>query len=588
MGYMLGISIATDKGYSGYFDTRVFPLEQLREWARKELCRSSQTKIYANGLYDLEWFQYHRVPFDIKNTLDVQIMEPLIDSDKRFFNLDSLGKKYLPPEYQKCKGHLAEMVSMYLGKKVTEKTMWAYLDKVPPEAIGGYAEMDAIVTLKVAMAQLPTIAAEKLDRVMDLERRQWPILLQTRFNGVRIDTKRLEETHELLHKRSKQSLQKLNKVAGFEVELSKSSSLAKLFDKLGIPVSKTEKGNPSFNAAVLATIDHPMIKMIQQVNKDETAMMFTLSIMEHLHKGRIHGEFNQLKADDKGTVSGRYSASHPNLQNQPGKKNPEMGAMLRSLYIPEKGCDWASCDYNQIEFRLIADYAARTGLKKADLALQAYIEDPTTDFHAFVMFLTGLSRPHAKTINFGLAYRMGQAKLIHDLGLSPQEGAKLFKTYHEEVPFVQELMRRITMRADKVGYVCTLSGRRARFDLWEDGSYGAFKTPAMPKDEALQAYGRVKRAFTFKAGNRVIQGSAADIMKEGMATAHESGVYEVLKPHCYVHDEANQSAPKTKAGKEAFRELVHQMTSVYRDTLKVPITMEASLGPNWWEQKEFK
>lgn len=588
MGRILGVSVATDTGYSGYFDTRIFPLEAIREWAGRELCRNTQTKVYANGLYDLEWFRYHGIPFDIVNVLDVQIMEPLIDAEKRIFNLDSLGKKYLPPEYQKCKGHLASLVSEYLGKKVTEKTLWQYLDQVPPECIGGYAEMDAIVTLKVALEQLPIIKKEELEDVARLELRQWPLLLEMRFKGVRINKKVLNENHDFLYNRARESSARLDKAAGFEVDVNKNADLLTFFEKVGAPITKTEKGNPSFAEPVLKEMKHPVADLVMSVRKDQTAMNFTSAIMEHMVKGRIHGQFNALKSDTTGTVSGRYSSSNPNLQNQPGKKNPEMGALLRSCYIPETGCLWGSADYNQIEFRLIVDYAARTNLKKAKDALKAYQEDPNTDFHAFVMRLTGLERPHAKTINFGLAYRMGKGKLIDDLGVSVKEGERIFEVYHDEVPFVNELMRRVTQKAEKIGYIKTLSGRRARFDLWEDASYGNFGSTPLPKDEAIKAYERVKRAYCFKAGNRLIQGSAADIMKEGMASSYEAGVYNVLTPHITVHDEMNVSVPKSKEGYEAYREMVHVMTSVYSDILKVPVRMEMGIGPNWWKQKEFK
>lgn len=588
MGYMLGVSIATDKGFTGYFDTRHFELEKIREWARNELTRKSLTKIYANGLYDIEWFHHHDIPFDIANTLDVQIMEPLIDSEKRTFNLDSLAKKYLGPEFQKAKGHLEEMVSMYLGKKVNSKTMWQYLDKVPPEAVGGYAEMDALITLKVAMEQLPIIKAEGLEAVMDLERRQWPLLLEMRIRGVRVDENTLDKNHTFLFKRAEKLTRKLSKIAGFDVNIAASSDLAKVYEKVGLEIVRTAKGNPSFDESVLLAQKHPVNDLILLIRKDESAMKFTHAIMDHLHNGRIHGHFNQLKSDNLGTVSGRYSASNPNLQNQPGKRNPEMGALLRGCYIPEEDCDWSSKDYDQIEFRLIVDYAARTGLKMADHAMQAYIEDPKTDFHAWVMRLTGLSRPQAKCINFGLAYRMGKPKLAHDLGLSPKEAEEIFKVYHGEVPFVNELMRKVSMKAEKIGYIRTLSGRRRRFDLWEDGNYGKHGTLALPRDEALEKYGKIKRAYTFKAGNALVQGSAADVMKMGMADAWDAGVFEYLTPHCVVHDEINTSCPRTKEAKEASAELTRVMTSVYKDVIKVPILMGDTIGPNWWDQKDVE
>lgn len=586
MGRMLGLSIATDKGFTGYFDLRHFELGEIRDWARKELTRTSLTKVYANGLYDIEWFHHHDIPFDLKNILDVQIMEPLIDSEKRIFNLESLAKKYLGPEYQKATGHLEEMVGMYLGKKVTKKTLWQYLDQVPPEAVGGYAEMDAEVTLRVALCQLPLIKSMSLEGVMDLENRQWPILLAMRIQGVRIDSAKLDENHNFLFKRAKAAQKKLDKIAGKETSIDSRKDLEALYEKVGLQVTRTEKGNASFDESVLLTQKHPVNDLILNIRKDQSAMKFTHAIYDHLHNGRIHGQFNALKSDTLGTVSGRYSASNPNLQNQPGKRNPEMGALLRSCYIPEEGCDWHSRDYDQIEFRLIVDYAARTGLPRADIALQAYIEDPTTDFHAWVMRLTGLSRPQAKCINFGLAYRMGQSKLAHDLGLPMKEAKKIFDVYHGEVPFVNELMRRVTLKAEKIGYIKTLSGRRRAFDMWEDGSYGAFGTAALTKDEALQKYGKIKRAYTFKAGNALIQGSAADVMKMGMAMSWEAGIYDVLFPHIIVHDEINVSAPRTKQAKEACEELGRVMTSVYKEVLAVPILMDGSFGPNWWDQKE--
>jgi len=287
---------------------------------------------------------------------------------------------------------------------------------------------------------------------------------------------------------------------------------------------------------------------------------------------RIHAEIHQMRSDGGGTVTGRFSYSNPNLQQVPSR-NKELGPLIRSIFVPEKGCQWGSFDYSQQEPRVLVHYAALTGggLRGADEVIESYkTEDP--DFHQAVADMAGIDRRTAKTINLGMMYGMGKGKLASSLGLNKQEVDDLFSKYHNNVPFVKQLMEQATRRAEHVGYLRTLLGRKCRFDLWEPRAFGIHK--ALPRWEAENEYGQyLKRAWTYKALNRLIQGSSADMTKKAMVDLYEEGILS----HIQVHDELNCSIESEKQAKK-IKEIMEQTVE-----LKVPLKVDMKLGPSWGE-----
>jgi DNA polymerase I-like protein with 3'-5' exonuclease and polymerase domains len=222
-------------------------------------------------------------------------------------------------------------------------------------------------------------------------------------------------------------------------------------------------------------------------------------------------------------------------------------------------------------------YASLLNLPGADEAAEGYKNDDSTDFHQMVADMAGVSRKAAKTIGLGLMYGMGKSKMAGSLGLEIDEADALIRKFHLNVPFlkgtVNAVMKRIDHNAAN-GTIRTLLGRKCRFPLWEPMEWGVNK--ALPYDEAIIKYGpRVKRAFTYKGLNKLIQGSAADQTKAGMVALHKAG-YRVL---LQVHDEVALSVATKKEAEEAAQIMIDAVK------LEVPSRVDVEIGPSWGEAK---
>jgi DNA polymerase I-like protein with 3'-5' exonuclease and polymerase domains len=212
-------------------------------------------------------------------------------------------------------------------------------------------------------------------------------------------------------------------------------------------------------------------------------------------------------------------------------------------------------------------YAALQNLYGADEVLDAY-KSGDADFHTIVADMAEIPRYQAKTINLGLFYGMGKNKLQAELGVSKEKAEDLFRQYHSKVPFVKQLMDAVMRRAQDSGKIRTLLGRLCRFHLWEPNQFGIHK--ALPHDQALMEHGPgIKRAYTYKALNRLIQGSAADMTKKAMIDLHKEGIV----PHIQVHDELDISV----------RDNADKIKTVMENTvsLEVPNKVDYESGPNW-------
>ena len=130
-----------------------------------------------------------------------------------------------------------------------------------------------------------------------------------------------------------------------------------------------------------------MIAEARETNKAHTTFIDT--IIKHEHKGRIHADINQIRSDQGGTVTGRFSYSNPNLQQLPAR-NKELGPMIRSIFIPEEKHKWGSFDYSQQEPRLVAHYAALHKFPSDTDVIDSYENDTSTDFHQVVADLNNV------------------------------------------------------------------------------------------------------------------------------------------------------------------------------------------------------
>jgi DNA polymerase I-like protein with 3'-5' exonuclease and polymerase domains len=315
-----------------------------------------------------------------------------------------------------------------------------------------------------------------------------------------------------------------------------------------------------------------MIAKAREINKAHTTFIDT--ILKFTHKGRIHADINPIRSDQGGTVTGRFSYANPNLQQIPAR-NKELGPMIRSLFLPEIDHKWGCFDYSQQEPRLVVHYAATTEPICFDESVTKIVEkfkNNSVDFHKTVADMAGISRDQAKTINLGLFYGMGKAKLQAELGLNTKEEAEvLFNQYHNNVPFVKELMNKTSQFAQTSGSIGTLLGRRCRFNKWEPATFGMHTAMSFEEAERTYGRGRIRRAMTYKALNKLIQGSAADMTKKAMLDLYKEGII----PHIQIHDELDISVKDDNHAKK----IVEIMEGAV--TLAIPNKVDYESGETW-------
>ena len=569
-GKVVGVALAWEgfKGYwpidhdaPGNYDKNVFK-KQLQD-----LLNRCPAIVCHNAMYDVGWMR--RMGMKIKcKVWDTMLMAPILDENRMRYSLNELSKDYL--------GEKKSEALLYEAAKDwgvdAKNDMW----RLPPMYVGPYAEQDAELALKLYEVFMREIEAQDLSSINELEHRVLPVLIDMKWNGVRVDIDEAEQAKAELLKKENTQLKKIKDKTGVSVNVWEAKSISKMFDALDLPYARTElSGAPKFDKHFLRTHEHPLVQSIAQArefNKARTTFIDT--IIKHAHKGRIHAEINQLRGDGGGTVTGRLSYNTPNLQQVPA--SPVLGSMIRSIFKPEEGKSWGAFDYSQQEPRLVVHLASLTagGLRGADEFVNAYHDDPNTDFHTMVSEMAKIDRKKAKTINLGLFYGMGKGKLSSELGLSLGEAEDLFEKYHKRVPFVKEMIERTMKKAADIGHVRTLLGRKCRFDKWEPSRYGVHRP--LPRDEAEREHGKqIRRAFTYKALNKIIQGSAADMTKQAMADLHDEGI----TPHIQVHDELDCSF-EDEVEKDKILEIMRNAVK-----LEVPVKLDAEVGPSWGKAK---
>ena len=567
-GKVVGIAVATD-GYSEYFPFDHegggnLDKDLVMKWF-KDICESTADKIFHNAMYDVCWIR--SMGFKLNGRVyDTMIAASLVNENRYRYDLNSLGWDYVGQGKNETELNNAAQ-EWGLDPKAD---MW----KLPALYVGNYAKRDAELTYSLWRVMQKELSDQDLGSIFDLETDLFPCLVDMRFKGVRVDTESAHKLKQELSTQEKQLLLEVTKETGVECQIWAARSIAKVFDKLNLPYERTAKTQaPSFTKNFLSNHTHPLVKNIakaREINKAHTTFIDT--IIKYEHKGRIHADINQIRSDQGGTVTGRFSYSNPNLQQIPAR-NKDLGPLIRSLFLPESGCEWGCFDYSQQEPRLVVHYASLDQDTSVFGVKDSYLQDDA-DFHTIVAKMADIPRSQAKTINLGLFYGMGKAKLQAELGVSKDKAEELFTIYHERVPFVKTLMNSVSNRAQQRGQIRTLLGRLCRFHLWEPNQFGVHK--ALPFDQARQEYGAgIKRAYTYKALNKLIQGSAADMTKKAMLELHKEGI----TPHIQVHDELDISVINPLEAAK-IKDIMENAVD-----LEIPNKVDYESGKNWGEIK---
>ena len=566
-GYVIGIAVAVD-GAAWYFPIRHdngsnLDAKQTLRWLA-DVCSIERDYIMHNAMYDLGWLWAEGI--EVKGRIvDTMIVAALIDENRFSYALNALGRDYL--NERKSEKDLYEAANSFGVNAKSE--MW----KLPAHFVGAYAEQDAALTLKLWQFFKGVIVKEDIADIFDLELQVLKVVFDMRKKGVRVDLEKAEELKVYLQREEEKVLQESG---GTNIDIWAAASIAKAFDAEGLTYPKTPKsGQPSFTKNFLANHAHALPQAVvraRELNKARTTFIDT--IIKHQHNGRIHAEAHSLRSDDGGTVTGRFSYSNPNLQQVPAR-NAEIGPMIRGLFLPEVGELWGAFDYSSQEPRLVVHYSSLLKLTGAQEFADQYNVDATTDFHQMAADIVGVPRKQAKDINLGLFYGMGKNKLAEQLGLEYEDAKDLFKEYHGKVPFVQQLADYVVNRASNKGLIRTLLGRKCRFDKWEPNAYGLYK-PQTYEDAYAEHGPAIKRAFTYKALNRLIQGSAADQTKAAMVALHKEGITPLIQ----VHDELDISVAEPETAS-----IIQEIMETCVD-MQIPSVVDAEFGPSWGEAKK--
>jgi len=571
-GNIVGIAVAAGD-YKGYFPIRHqnghnLDPDMTMRWFKKQMATPDIQKVMHNATYDAGWLRAEGVEVQGK-LIDTMIAAPLVNENRFSYSLNNLGRDYI--DMRKDERMLRAAAKDWgIDPKAD---MW----KLPPKFVGAYAEQDALMTLKLWEYLQIELSKDELGHIFELETSLIPMMLDMRAKGVRVDLDKAARVKKDLEGKAQQVHKNIKDKTGVDIQPWASASVQKMFEALNLQYPTTDAGAPSFTKQYLSSHPHEMCQQLVRLRElDKASSTFVESILRHEHKGRIHCEFHQLRSDDGGTVTGRFSSSNPNLQQIPAR-DPEIKAAIRGLFIPEEGEKWGSFDYASQEPRLLVHFAASMPDNLRHPMVDTIVEEyhkGDVDLHQMVADMAGISRKEAKTVNLGIMYGMGVGKLANQLSITDDEAKQLLETHRQKVPFVKQLASIATQQGSTKGQIRTLLGRKCRFHLWEPRSFGYNKP--LPHDQAQAEYGMgIRRAFTYKALNKLIQGSAADQTKRAMADCYKEGLLPLLT----VHDELCFSI---ESDEQAAR-IKDIMENGLNDVLLVPSRVDQELGDNWGE-----
>lgn len=555
----------------------------------------SINKVFHNGIYDLAWLncRYGINPKGLlhdtmtRMTYIDEYADLDLDSCCRAFSIRGKNKdETIERWYINNKEQVAFFAKEHEHKYKKSDSLWSHslflwenFEDFRNKMIQ-YNLQDCIATYNLYFAQEPKLLKMGVMDAYMVDTKLLPLIMKMKKVGVRIDKEKLVELTSMVEEDYAKVTNKLETMYGMTPEIIRSSKqFGKRMNEFGIHSDvRTATGAESWNKDARARIIHPVMPLVEEFKNYDAVLNKYLHgdmVDSILSDGRIHCTFSPNKREKGGTVTGRFSCSHPNLQQVPKKDKQygtSYGKKMRALFIPEEGCMMAAPDYSQIEYLLLAHYAV--GNQAEWFREQA---NAGVDFHTVAMDATGIpTRAVVKTFNYGVIYGMGwRSALAHNYALfeklAQEKGMDVvtftretYDNYHARLPVIKDTMNSVQREAELVGYVKTIGGRYQH----------------KPKPYYDPATGRMQ-TWLYKMLNKKIQGSAADILKFALLKAYEDGLFDVLTMHLTVHDENVVSVPYSNIGYEAAMELKHTMDMSFHDMLKVPMKAEMEIGPSW-------
>ena len=464
--------------------------------------------------------------------------------------------------------------------------------RLPARFVGPYAAQDAVATLDLYRAQAPVLKAEKTEGAYRTEIELMEVVYHMRRRGIRVNEDAAEQAQRRIRQERDSVLAAISTPPQWRRkatmdDVRSPDRLKDMFDAEGIsyPITpKTKK--PSITKGFLETLNHPMAKNIRRARQlnDLSDKFLGTYILEFVDRGRIHAEVHQLRDDEGGARTLRFSYSNPPMQQMPSR-DAELAPIIRNVFEPEEGTDWLAADYKSQEPKLITHFAyqcreaaARYGFHMTGVEelVHYYCTDPNPDPHSWTAKILGRTRKQSKDLTQGLTYRMGPPKLSEHMNCSLEEAERMWTEFHEKIPYLQALSKFAEKRAKDHGYVRMIDGARRHFPLWQP------KRSRVEGEMAREAVARqrwpgeiLERAKAFQAANSVVQGSAARQMKRGMLAVYRAGILPLIT----MHDELGTPVTSPRDC-----EIVNE---AMRDSVKLvmPVTCDLEVGKTWGQAK---
>lgn len=510
----------------------------------------------------------HNLSFDLKFAYKLGLVDPVAKFNDSIINaplLNEYAPSFALDACCKAASVVAKrttiydyLISRFPELKTTPKqAMGSYwrLAGDDPQAVD-YAQMDGTATWALLDYQSKELGAQELNRVHAIESRLIPVLVKMSCRGIKIDEERLDAVTRETERRIEEARRALPE--GFNSRApSQVQALMTRYGYMDWPL--TPKGKPSFPEQWLITND--IGQKIVNLRKFENLKASFLTPMkeQHLFKGRVHPEYNQLRGDDFGTILGRLSSSNPNLQ-QVNKRSKELGYLHRSIFVPDEGKRWGSADYSQMEPTLLAYYS------RCRVLLDGYRSTPRIDAHLAVAQAVnqatwdGMSgaeqkaaREVGKRINQTLITGGGKGVLVSKYGVPASDVDKQWNDYFRRLPEIRDFQRKASARMRDRGYVVTLLGRRCRM---------------ADKD--------------YVAVNRLLSGGNADCLKQKLVQ-----IDDYLRSEgdaCNVLSNCHDALEFQFNDERVYKRCLEIMVDFGPDnliTLDVPVAIESKEGGSW-------
>ena len=558
---LVGISLAWQPGRAVYLPIRgplgstLLELDDVRRVLGPILADAGIMKVGQNLKYDILSLAVSNITLT-GAMFDTMVAAHVLDSTRPSYKLDALAAEFLQ--------HRGIPIEDLIGRGKKQITM----DAVPCPVVTTYACEDADLALRLAGVLEPKLRAENLhDLFAKLEMPLLPVLADMEMRGIAVDPAALKRMGSLLSAKADKLHERIVDVAGTIFNPDSPKQLADvLFGKLHLPVQrKTASGDPSTDSDVLETLaaDHPLPALVLDYRKLQKLLgTYLVALGECIlpRTGRIHTSFHQA-----GTATGRLSSSDPNLQNIPIRT--EEGRQIRSAFVADDGCVLLSADYSQVELRVLAHLCQDPTL------MQAFHDD--LDIHRIVAAevfrvpldqVTPEMRGRAKTVNFGIIYGQTAFGLAASLRIGRKEAGEFITAYRNRFPRIEAFLASCVQAAREHGYVETIFRRRRRITEIDS------RNPAR------------RNLAERLAINSVVQGSAADLIKQAMVNI-DTRIRQENRPSkmlLQIHDELLFEVPAPAVEPE--REMiVAEMTGAIK--LRVPLKVETGTGKNWMEAK---